>query len=131
MLHELGLRLGFEIRQDVELPAPLGAKPDGLNIDEKVAVEAYARIGPLKAGHRHKIKGDILKLALIGTQLGPEWRKIICFASPETASFVQGRSWVAQAAREFGIEVVVVELPEEARLVVEAAQIRQLMVNPS
>ncbi|MDQ1362260.1 MAG: hypothetical protein QG652_120 [Pseudomonadota bacterium] len=76
----------------------------------------------VKGAQLHKIKGDILKLALIEKKLGPGWRKIMCFASNESAKYVQGNSWVAEAAREFGVEIHVVQLPKEQEDKVISAQ---------
>ena len=83
----------------------------------------------MKGSQLHKIKRDILKLALIGNRLGVEWRKILCFASEEAAIYASGKSWVAEAAREFGIEILVLDIPEEVRDLIVIAQSRQRMVN--
>ena len=42
---------------------------------------------------------------------------------------MEGKSWVADAAREFGIKIYVIELPEKLKNMVIAAQKRQRMVN--
>ncbi len=130
MLIILEEKLGIKFDTNASLPVDIGVKPDAIDLSNKVIVEAYARIGPVKGGQLHKIKGDILKLALIGKKLGKEWRKIMCFASDEAAKYVQGKSWVATAAREFGIEIYVTHLSEEQTEKVVSAQKRQRMVNP-
>ena len=56
---------------------------------------------------------------------------IMCFASDEAAKYVQGKSWVAEAARVFDVEIHVVQLPEDQKNNVLSAQKRQRMVNPS
>ncbi len=92
-------------------------------------MEVYVRIGSVKGAQQHKIKGDILKLAFIGQRLGTEWRKILCFASKEAASYASGATWVAEAAREFGIEIVAVDIPEDIKASIVTAQVRQRMIN--
>ena len=122
--------LGVAFDDPARLPADLGVRPDAVAAEGKIVVEVYARVGPLRGAQYHKVKGDILKLALIGARLGDGWRKILCFASEEAAAYVRGRSWVADAARQFGVEVVVVDVPAEVWRSVVEAQFRQRMVNP-
>ena len=131
MLTSLKEELGLNFDSDFELPIDVGVKPDAIDPINKVVVEVYARVGEVRGAQLHKIKGDILKLALIGKRLGSGWRKILCFASDELAKYVQGNSWVAEAAREFGVEIFVVQLPDEQKNNVITAQKRQRMVNPS
>ena len=123
----------LELRFDptATLSIDVGVELDAIDPEKRVVVEAYARVGPVHGAQLHKIKGDILKLALVEKKLGEGWRKIICFASEEAAKYVKGKSWVAEAAREFDVEVHVVKLPEDFESVVIAAQSRQKMVNPS
>lgn len=131
MLNALQKDLGICFDPAAKLPIEVGVQPDAIDPDNKVIVEVYARIGGVKGAQLHKIKGDILKFALIEKKLGKGWRKIMCFASDEAAKYVQGKSWVAEAARVFGVEVRVVQLSLEQRENVMSAQNRQRMVNPS
>ena len=131
MLMSLQEELGIKFDSEAVLPVDIGVKLDAIDPISKVVVEAYARVGKVKGAQLNKIKGDILKLALIEKKLGSGWRKIMCFASDEAAKYVQGNSWVAKAAREFDIEIHVVYLPDEQKNNVITAQKRQRMVNPS
>lgn len=121
------LGLTFDSEKWAELPS--GVQPDAVDPENKVVVEAYARIGALKGGQLHKVKGDILKLMYIDEKLGGGWRKIMVFADASAASYLLGKSWVAEAVRFFGIEVYVKELSKDQRDLVRAAQERQKMVN--
>lgn len=129
MLISLQDKIGTQFDSDAKLPLSLGVKPDAIDPVNKVIVEAYARVGAVKGAQQHKIKGDILKLALIEKKLGLGWRKIMCFASEESAKYVQGKSWVAEAAKEFDVEIHIIHLPEELKNKVVSAQQRQRMVN--
>ena len=131
MLKSLEQVLGLHFDPGAVLPIDVGVKPDAIDPINKVVVEVYARVGEVKGGQLQKIKGDILKLALIGKNLGKGWRKILCFASDEAAKYIQGESWVAEAAREFEVEVHVMPLTSEQESKVIAAQRRQRMVNPT
>jgi len=131
ILKALEKQLSLRFDPCAVLPVSVGVQPDAIDLLNKVVVEVYSRVGAVKGAQLHKIKGDVLKLALIGSELGAEWRRILCFASDTAASYVQGKSWVAEAARVFGVEVQVVQLPSEQQTKVVAAQSRQRMVNPS
>ncbi|NHN39992.1 hypothetical protein G8764_22065 [Pseudomaricurvus alcaniphilus] len=131
ILKALERELGLKFDPSASLSIDIGVKPDAIDPQQRVVVEVYARIGEVKGAQLHKIKGDILKLALIDKRLGEGWRKIICFASEEAAKYVKGNSWVAEAARVFDVEVHVVRLPENYESVVVSAQTRQKMVNPT
>ena len=130
ILQSLEAKLEARFDPGARLPIAAGGRPDAIDPAKKIIVEVYARVGPVKGGQLHKIKGDVLKLALIGQQAGSEWRRILCFASEEAASYVTGQSWVASAIQHFGIEIVVAPLSEEQRERVKSAQDRQRMVNP-
>ena len=117
-----GESLGINLRS--------GMRPDGVDMERRTLVEAYAHIGKLKGAQLHKVKGDILKLILLERKLGGIWRKILCFADESEAETARGKSWIAEAVREFEIEVVVTPLPSSLAGRVTEAQSRQRMVNP-
>ncbi len=121
--------IGAHFVADATLPLDPSIKPDGVDPQRKIVVEVYARVGALKGAQLHKAKADLLKLAYVRYQLGADWRAIVCFGSREAAAFLLGRSWAAEAARAFGVEVMVEELPAHQRERVLAAQERQCMVN--
>lgn len=131
LLKSLGDELGLSFDTSATIPVSTLVQPDAVDPVNKVVVEVYARVGAVKGAQLHKIKGDILKLALIEKELGPSWRKILCFASHDAAKYVQGKSWVAEAARVFGVEVFVMTLPSDQKDKVLAVQERQRMVNPN
>lgn len=99
---------------------------DGYDPAAKVVCEIYSRVSQLKPAHRHKIAADILKLAWFERQLGePLNHKIICFASQEAANCLANASWLAAAAKEFGVTFRVAILEENIITGLRAAEKRQ------
>ncbi|WP_433832573.1 hypothetical protein ACQP2E_16480 [Actinoplanes sp. CA-015351] len=106
----------------------IAVEVDAANSDFSVVVEAYARQGRLRGAQPKKIAQDILKLALFKRVPGREGtRAVIAFASSEARKSVTG--WLEHAADTFGVELVVVEISEQTRAEIRAAQDRQVMVN--
>jgi hypothetical protein len=68
---------------------------------------------------------DAAKLFLAGRLIGSDSRKILAFADDHAATWFQGRSWMAEAIRSMGIEVFVVDIPQDVRDRLRAAQDRQ------
>lgn len=111
------------------LPVDAGVAPDGVDLDRRLVVEVFARVGRLKPAQAHKVKADLLKLAYLRQLLGQDWRVVFCFVDQEAAAFLLGKSWAARAAQTFGVEVLIQDLPPEIRAQVMAAQARQRMIN--
>jgi hypothetical protein len=101
---------------------------DAASSDGSVLVEAYARQGRLKGAQLKKIAQDILKLALVGARsTAAVSKRVLVFASSEAERSVSG--WVREAAEHFGVEFMVVEIPDELRASILRAQGKQIMVN--
>jgi hypothetical protein len=99
---------------------------DGYSEDPPIFCEIYSRIGSMKVAHYNKISKDILKMLLIEKLTGKQFRKIVAFADEETASpFMGGESWYAKLKEVFGIEVIIIQIPEELRNSILQAQKRQ------
>lgn len=122
---ELGVEL---VPRRVDLEDGAYVMVDGVDAGESVLVEIFAHQGPLKGGQRHKIQGDLLKLATLG-KTRPDSRLIVAFCDHETEAAVTG--WLAHAMTVWGIERRVVSLPDEVRVGLREAQERQRMVNPT
>jgi hypothetical protein len=131
ILESLARRDGFSgltRAQPIHIAAGVRVEVDGATPGENVLVEVYARQGSLKGAQLKKIAQDILKLALVRTEPGREsTRAVIAFASQEAHDSISG--WLRQAAITFGVELTVVEIPEELRDRIRHAQDRQMMVN--
>lgn len=130
ILATLNQKLGLNLApRRLSLSETTTVQLDGLDEENQVACEIYARLGKLKGSQPDKVASDLLKLTLVEDVLGGRWRKILCFASEEAARVVQGRSWLAAAAARFQVEVHLVTLADAERELLLAAQARQVMVN--
>jgi hypothetical protein len=103
---------------------------DGVDEDEMIFVEIFAKQGTLRGAQFHKVARDALKLITITANRREETRRIIAFGDQAAAACVTGKSWLAEALNTWKVEVVVVDLHEDVRAGLRAAQARQVMVNP-
>lgn len=130
LLVELGRILGFAVAGDrVDLEDGCFANVDGINREHRFICEVYSRIGKLQAAQVEKVASDVLKLSVLEHALGGKWRKAMCFADKTAANVLRNRSWLAKAARDTNVEVIVVPLPQGVHDAVLAAQVRQFMTN--
>lgn len=95
---------------------------DGVDADETVFVEAFAHLGLFKSGQRRKIATDILKFVALRADR-PDARFILAFADEKAEASVVG--WLRAVVEQHGIEMIVVELPEELKVKLAATQIDQ------
>lgn len=99
---------------------------DGYSSEPPVLCEIYSRIGAMKVAQHNKISKDILKMLLIEKLSSKSFRKIIAFANEAAAQpFLDGESWYAKLKEHFGIEVLIVQIPEELKNSILQAQKRQ------
>jgi hypothetical protein len=104
---------------------------DGVSDDETVFAEVFARQGQLKAGQKHKIAQDALKLITIAQERPVRPRIVLAFAEPGIKAYLEGRSWLAAAIASWNIEVMVADLDENVLHGIREAQARQIMLSPS
>ena len=118
-------------KRKLELPGGAKVEVDGVSRDEMVLAEAFAHQGPLKGGQFGKVARDTLKLITLRRRRSKA-RLILAFADPAPAAQVTaGKSWLAEALKTWGVEVVVVKLDQAVRDRLLASQKRQRMVNPT
>lgn len=103
---------------------------DGAPSDESLFVEIFARQGALKSGQRKKVSQDALKLVTLGRSR-PSARLILAFADEQAAAYASKGTWLSEALRTWGVEVLVVELEQTVRARIREAQVQQQMVNPA
>lgn len=127
MLRVLSERLGVALAPRViSLADGIRVEIDGASEDLSVLVEAWAHQGPPKSAQKHKVLADTLKLLYVASTLNVSPRLVLCLSDPLAAHhFTTARSWAAMALRDFGVAVMVVDLPEDVRADVIAAQKRQ------
>ena len=102
---------------------------DGLAGDGSVLVEIFAHQGKLKGGQQKKVGLDAFKLITLGRSY-PKAQLILAFADQEAAGYTLGKGWLAEALTAWKVRVLVVELSEEERERIRAAQVTQEMRNP-
>jgi hypothetical protein len=130
MLDLLERQLNCRLERPWRRSLPSGGRleVDGGTDDPENAllVEAWAHQGPPKPAQRAKVLTDAFKLSFAATLLARRPRLLLLFSDKEAAApFRSPRTWPAVAIREAGIEVVVVDLPEEERARIRDAQRRQ------
>jgi hypothetical protein len=100
---------------------------DGFSQDPPTLVEVWAHQGVPKPAQKAKVMSDAIKLLWVERVLYPAGtRKILALADPAAASHFLGRTWMATALRDLGLEVIVIELSDEVRAGLLAAQRRQV-----
>jgi hypothetical protein len=94
--------------------------------DAPLLVEAWAHQGPPKPAQKAKVLTDAFKLSFAATLVSLRPRLILLFSDDTAAApFRSSRTWSAAAIQQAGIEVMVVNLPEEERTAIRQAQKRQ------
>lgn len=109
------------------LPGGAVVQVDGVCRDPDVLVEVFAHQGRLRGGQVHKVSADVLKLVTVRQLVLPDARLIVALADAQAAASVTG--WRLESALAWGVEIVVVDLPEGERARLVQAQHRQRMVN--
>jgi len=130
ILEGVGRALGATLESQVlGLSGGARIEVDGVAADESVLCEVFSRQGHLKGAQFHKVARDALKL-ITAARTRPGARLVLAFGDSEAAACVMGTSWLAEALRTWGLEVVVVQIEDSVRDGLRAAQARQVMVNP-
>ena len=102
---------------------------DAASEEPLILAEIWAHQGKLKGAQPSKVMTDAMKLVFARSFLTKDnrtdCRLVLCFADDSAADHFKGNSWMAQAIRNANVEIVVIDLPEEAREQVRQAQTRQ------
>lgn len=125
MLAALGVRLKTSFAPTaIQLPEGGHVEVDGVNPEGRIYVEALAHQGPLKGGQIRKVIMDAFKLAFLA-RTRPGTQMILLFSDPAASALLASKRWFAQAIRQLGVQVEVVDVPEEMKARLIAAQKRQ------
>ncbi|WP_327039673.1 hypothetical protein [Micromonospora maris] len=128
MLDLLGRDLALTLEPaTIAVQSGVRVEVDGCDSGRTVLVECWAHQGPPKSAQRHKVLADALKLTWIASTIYPRPRLVLCMSDPAAARPFQptARTWAAQALLDLAITVHVVEIPDDIRQQVRAAQERQ------
>lgn len=127
MLKALAAELGLTFRAGSRvMPDGTRVELDAISENPPVLVEAWSHHGRPKSAQKQKVMTDALKLVWAEAVLFPSGaRKILAFADEAAAAHFRGASWMAAALVHLGIEVLVVEVPDDVREAIRRAQLRQ------
>lgn len=112
----------------IKLPGGAPVQVDAAAADGSVLAEIFARQGTLKGGQQKKVAIDTLKLITIRREY-PGTRLVLAFADEAASAYATGSGWLAQALRTWEVEVAIIDIPQELRDEIVAAQAGQKMVN--
>ena len=98
---------------------------DGFAESPLILCEAWAHVGTVKGGQKHKVMTDAIRLLFANAVCGGNARLILLFADQVAARHFQGNSWMAKCLSQFGIEVRVVDMSPELKAKITIAQDRQ------
>ena len=104
-------------------------QPDFYSETELIIGEIFAHIGKPKKAQDNKIANDVLKMLLLEKITGKHFRKIIVVCDEEEQKKLQGLSALAESIRQFGIEIMKIEIDDDLRNMILNAQKRQKMIN--
>ena len=104
-------------------------QPDFYSEDYCIVGEIFSHIGKPKKAQNNKIANDILKMLLLEKVTGKKYRKIIAVCDEIEWKKLNGKSVLAETIRQFGIEIINIEIEDEMRNTILEAQKRQTMVN--
>jgi len=122
---QLGLELGVSLDPAKRIERLKGLCPDGFcDGPEPICVEIWAHQGCAKSAQKAKVMKDMCKLLLCERLLARKCRKIVVVSDDAALSFLR-KSWEGQFAKEFGIELRCVDIPQAVREQIQGAQRRQ------
>ena len=104
-------------------------RPNIYSQSERIIGEINAHIGRLKTSQLHKVAADLLKMQLYDKTSGITHRKWIVVCSKEEEKQLKGGSYLAEAIRQFDVEVIRIDISTETYQALKDAQERQKMVN--
>lgn len=98
---------------------------DGHSESPPILCEAWAHIGPVKSAQKNKVMADAFKLLYASQFVDGQYRRILLFADQAAAEHFRGSSWMARALAANAIEVEIIDLAPETRILLLQAQQRQ------
>lgn len=104
--------------------------PDFYSEKDYIIGEIHTHLGRLKPVQLHKIEGDILKMLLFEKgQKGVKYTKMIVVCDMQEYEQLQGKFFVAEAIRQFDIELEYISLSKERIVQLQNVMENQNLVN--
>ena len=126
LLDALSQELGAELaKKKLPVDEDSSLQLDGYAETPLILCEAWAHVGAVKGGQKHKVMTDAIRLLFANSLCGGDARLILLFGDQVAARHFQGNSWMARCLSEFGIEVRVIEMSPELKATITTAQERQ------
>ena len=104
-------------------------QPDFYSEEHLIVGEIFAHIGKPKKAQDNKVANDILKMLLLEKTTGKQYRKIIVVCDTSEKKKLEGKSVLAESIRQFGIEILCVEIDSDMKQQIIDAQELQKMTN--
>jgi len=105
-----------------------GTQFDFDGMSEDTIYEVYAGIDRLRSGQQQKISQDVLKMMLYEKMVGRPIVKVLIVVDDkiqDTLSYEKHLSWKNRAIKEYGVEVRLISITPEERLMLEKAKEEQ------
>lgn len=126
-------KLGFTLKKNHKLYLADNSytyiQPDFFSEEHHIIGEIFSHIGKPKKAQNNKISNDILKMLVYEKVTDKQYRKIIVVCDMDELTNLCGLSVLAETIRQFQIELMYIEIDEDLRNKLLAAQKRQKMVN--
>ena len=104
-------------------------QPDFYSEEQLIVGEIFAHIGKPKKAQDNKVANDILKMLLLEKTTGKQYRKIIVVCDTDEKKKLEGKSLLSESIRQFGIEILCVEIDTDMKQQIMDAQELQKMTN--
>ena len=104
-------------------------QPDFYSEEQLIVGEIFAHIGKPKKAQDNKVANDILKMLLLEKTTGKQYRKIIVVCDTDEKKKLEGKSLLSESIRQFGVEILYVEIDTNLKQQIMDAQELQKMTN--
>ena len=104
-------------------------QPDFYSEEQLIVGEIFAHIGKPKKAQDNKVANDILKMLLLEKITGKQYRKIVVLCDTTEKKKLEGKSVLAESIRQFGIEILYIEIDTNMKQQIMDAQELQKMTN--
>ncbi len=101
--------------------------PDIYSEEHRIIGEVHAHTQRLKSAQKDKLASDILKMILFEKEKHVKFRKVILVCGKEEKAYLEGDSFVADAIKQFNIEIEYIRLtPEQEDILLRTAKKQDL-----